>query len=136
MDQDFALFPEQASTHAPRVDGVFFFILAVLVFFTVLIAVMLLYFGIRYRRRSDADRPKPIEGSLKLELFWTLVPLGIALFIFYYSASVYFQMITPPPDTMEVYVIGKQWMWQTQHAGGQRETNQLHVPLGRPVKLT
>jgi cytochrome c oxidase subunit II len=136
MDSEFVLFPPQASTLAPKIDAVFFYILSVAVFFTVLIAVLLLYFAIKYRRRSNSEIPRPIEGSLRLEIVWTAIPLVLALSMFAWSASVYYEIVTPPPDTMEVYVVAKQWMWELQHAGGQREINQLHIPLGKPVKLT
>src|SRR5262249_33759589 len=66
---------------------------------------------------------------------WSVGPLLIALFIFLWGASLYFDVMRPPDNAMEVYVTGKQWMWHLQHPGGQREINQLHVPLGRPVKL-
>jgi cytochrome c oxidase subunit 2 len=130
------LFPEAASTLADEVDGLFFFILAVAVFFTLLVATLVIVFLIKYRRRSDADRPTPIAGSLKLELTWTIVPLVIALVIFVWGARVFVIWATPPENAMEVYVVGRQWMWHIQHTGGQREINQLHVPVNRPVKIT
>jgi cytochrome c oxidase subunit 2 len=136
MQGEFELHPAQASTTAPLVDGVYFELVAITAFFTLLIAFLLMYFAIKYRRRSEAERPRPVEGSLRLELFWTFVPLAIVLYIFYRSASVYFTMITPPRDALEIYVVGRQWMWTLQHPGGQREINYLHVPAGRPVKLT
>src|ERR1051325_513141 len=130
------LFPEQASTHAERVDGLFYFLLGVSVFFSVLIATLLIYFAVKYRRRSAAETPRPIHSSLALELTWTLIPLGITLFTFVWGAQLYFRAARPPEDVMEVYVVAKQWMWKMQHVGGQREINELHVPVGRPVKLT
>ncbi len=130
------LFPEAASTLAEEVDGLYFFILAVTFFFTGLVAVLVVAFIIRYRRRSAADRPRRIEGSLPLELAWTLIPLAIAMFIFVWGARVYVVWATPPENAMDIYVVGRQWMWHLQHTGGQREINQLHVPVGRPVRLT
>jgi cytochrome c oxidase subunit II len=130
------LFPEAASTLAEDVDGLFFFILAVAVFFTLLVATLIIVFLVKFRRRSDADRPRPIHGSLKLELIWTIVPLLIALVIFVWGARVYVTWANPPDDAMEIYAVGRQWMWHIQHTGGQREINQLHVPIGRPVKIT
>jgi cytochrome c oxidase subunit 2 len=135
MDTEFALLPEQGSTIAPLVDGVFWELTALTAFFTVLIAVLLMYFAIKYHRRSEQP-PPPVEGSLKLELFWTIVPLFIVLYVFWRATSVYFTMITPPPDTLEIYVVGRQWMWTFQHTGGQREINTLHVPVGQAIKLT
>jgi cytochrome c oxidase subunit 2 len=130
------LFPESASTLADEVDGLFFFILAVTLFFTLLIAAMILTFIVRYRRRSEADRPRRVAGSLALELTWTAIPLAITVGLFAWGAQVYVTATTVPEDALEVYVVGRQWMWHLQHTGGQREINQLHVPIGRPVKVT
>jgi len=136
MFADVLLFPEQASTHASQVDNLFFFLIGVSGFFTILIAVLVTYFAIKYRRRSDHERPRPIHYSIRLELVWSGIPLAISMFIFVWGAQLYFSWARPPDDAMEVYVVGKQWMWKMQHLGGQREINQLHVPLGQPVKLT
>ena len=70
-----------------------------------------------------------------LELTWTVVPFIIVMGIFVWGASVFFAMSRPPDDTLNIYVVGKQWMWKFQHLSGQREINELHVPVGRPVKL-
>lgn len=129
------LLPERASSIAGEVDALFFFIVAVTVFFTVAVSVAAVYFAVKYRRRSDADRPAEIHGSLLLELTWTLVPLGIVAVMFVWGAKVFFHMNRPPDDAMTVSVVGKRWMWKLQHPTGQREINELHVPLGRAVKL-
>jgi cytochrome c oxidase subunit 2 len=136
MRLDFPLFPEQASTVAGRVDALYFFLVAVSVVFSSLIFMLVGYFAIKYRRRSDAEWPRPILGDLRLELLWTIVPLGITLVMFVWGASLYFTISRPPAEALEISVVAKQWMWKFQHPGGQREINALHVPMGRPVKLT
>jgi cytochrome c oxidase subunit 2 len=136
MWQNLPLFPEQASTLAPRVDALFFFLLAVSVFFALLIFTLLLYFAVKYRRRSDQDRPRLIEGGLLLEILWTVVPFGLTVVMFAWGALLFAEIRTAPADALEVHVVGKQWMWKIQHPSGQREINELHVPVGRPVKLT
>jgi len=136
MFTEVPLFPEQASTHAGRVDALFFVLLGISGFFVALIAILLGVFAVKYRRRSAAERPAPIHSSLKLELTWTLIPIGICLFLFAWGAQLFFGSARSPQDALEVYVVAKQWMWKVQHVGGQREINQLHVPAGRPVKLT
>src|ERR1700682_3863913 len=128
--------PEQASSIARSVDHLYFFITAVTLFFTFLIFSTIFYFMIKYRRRSPDERPKAIEGSLPLEILWTAIPTMIVALIFVWSSSLYFQNSEPPPGAMEIFVTGKQWMWKVEHPEGQREINELHVPLGRPVKLT
>lgn len=136
MSPGFPLFPEQASTHAPRVDALYFYLVAVSVFFSLLIAGLVIYFAIKYRRRSETELPRGVAGSLKLELFWSVIPLAISLSFFFWGAKLFFSMSRPPNDAIEIYVVGKQWMWKVQHADGQREINELHVPVGRPVRLT
>jgi cytochrome c oxidase subunit 2 len=130
------LFPEQGSTMAPEVDALYFFLVALTAFFSLLIAGLIVFFAVRYRRVSEDDRPEPIAGSIKLELVWTAIPLGITLVLFYWGASVYFKLYRPPAGATEIYVVGKQWMWKFEHLDGQREINELHVPVGRPVRLT
>ncbi len=134
--QQIHLFPEAATAQAQQVDALFFFILGITVFFTTLVAVLVLTFAIKYRRRSDAERPPRIEGSLRLEIFWSAVPLVLGLVIFVWGARLYFSWAKAPEDRLEIYCVGKQWMWKFQHPGGQREINDLHVPVGRPVHLT
>jgi cytochrome c oxidase subunit 2 len=132
---DFPLFPERASTIAGSVDAVYFVLVAITVFFSVLIFGLVFYFAIKYRRRRPDEIPAPIHGSLRLELFWSIAPGIIALALFGWGTAIYFRNAAPPPGAMEIYVVGKQWMWKLQHPEGQREINELHVPVGRPVKL-
>jgi cytochrome c oxidase subunit 2 len=136
MFADVPLFPEQASTSAERVDALLYFLLGVSGFMTVLIAGLVIYFSAKYRRRAGAERTPRITGSVKLETFWSVIPLGISLFMFVWGTNVFFHLARPPDDAMEIYVVGKQWMWKLQHPDGQREINELHIPLGQPVKLT
>jgi cytochrome c oxidase subunit 2 len=130
------LFPEQASSFAPQVDALFTFLVIVSLAFSGLIFCLLLVFAIRYRRRSETEQPRPILGDLRLELLWTLVPLGLAMVIFVWGARLYVAMSHPPDDALEVAVVGQQWMWKFQYPEGQRAINELHVPVGHPVRLT
>ena len=136
MLSNLPLFPEQASTVAESVDILYVFLVLMSVFFSTLIFVLLLYFAIKYRRRSDTERPAPIHGDLRLELLWIVVPLGLTMVIFVWGAKVFFHMSTPPAEAIEISAVGKQWMWKFQHPSGHREINELHVPVGRAVKLT
>ena len=135
MQSSFPFVPESASSISSDVDAVYFYISGVTVFFTLLISAVIIFFVIRYRRRNAFEIPRPIEGSTKLETLWSVIPLMIALSIFAWGAKVYFAQYSPPKNAMEIYVVGKQWMWKFQHATGQREINELHVPVGRKVKL-
>jgi cytochrome c oxidase subunit II len=129
------LFPESASTMASRVDALYFFLLALSFFFSLLIAGLIVFYAVKYRRRAADSVGSEIHGGLALELTWTIVPLLITMVIFVWGASVFFAMSRPPDETINIYVVGKQWMWKFQHLDGQREINELHVPVGRPVKL-
>jgi cytochrome c oxidase subunit 2 len=133
---DFPLLPEKASTIAESVDTLYWLLVAISAFFAVLIFALIFFFAIRYRRRRPDEIPRPILGSLRLELFWSVTPGLIAIAVFVYGTVVYFRNAAPPPDAMEMYVVGKQWMWKIQHPEGHREINELHVPVGRAVKLT
>ena len=130
------LFPEQASTMASRVDALYFFLIAVSVFFAGLIFVLVITFAVKYRRRAGhTTASAQIEYNNSLEIVWTVVPLALTMVIFAWGASAYFSMYSPPQNALEVFVVGRQWMWKFQHPDGQREINELHVPIGRAVKL-
>ncbi|MCL4814374.1 MAG: cytochrome c oxidase subunit II [Vicinamibacteraceae bacterium] len=127
--------PEQASEFASSVDTFYFFMVSVSAFFAILVVTLVAVFAIRYRRRHEHEAGTPVHGALALELTWTLIPLGIAMVMFFWGASIFFAMSKPPSNAMEIYVVGKRWMWKFQHMTGQREINELHVPVGQPVKL-
>jgi cytochrome c oxidase subunit II len=131
----FTLLPPEASTMAVQVDGLFYALLGLSVFFILLIAGLILYFGVRYREGSNADRSGKSNGNYKLEATWAAIPFVISLGIFVWAGNLFFQDHTPPPGTIDIYVVGKQWMWKVQHTNGFREINELHVPTGQPVRL-
>ncbi len=128
--------PEQASTFAGEVDSLYIFLVALTTFFALLIAGAITYFAVKYRRHSPQDMPRPMEGAIKLEIVWSVIPFIIAMGIFGWGASIYFKQYRVPPESLEIYVVGKQWMWKFQHTEGQREINELHVPAGRKIRLT
>ena len=137
MNPAFRFFPDQASTIAPRVDALYFYLVGISVFFSLLIFISVVYFAVKYRRRSEDEPPPPqMRDDVRLEVTWMVVPLFLAMIAFFWGASVYFAMARPPANALEIFVVGRQWMWKFQHPDGQREINELHVPLGRPVKLT
>src|SRR5438105_7293525 len=129
------LFPVGASTMASRVDLLYFFVLAIASFFSLLIAGLIVFYAVKYRRRAPHSVGVPMEGGLLLETSWIVIPTLITVAIFVWGASVFFAMSTPPDETLNIYVVGKQWMWKFQHLDGQREIDELHVPVGRAVKL-
>jgi cytochrome c oxidase subunit 2 len=130
------IFPEQASVFAKDVDALYFFILATCAFFAAIVSVAVIWLGIKYHRTHDSQIGARIEGNLPLELIWSVIPTIISMFMFGWGASVFYHLRTPPAEALHLYAVGKQWMWKFQHLEGQREINELHLPAGRPVKIT
>src|SRR5271170_4451871 len=130
-----ALFPREASTIAPYADALYFFLLTITVIGLVLVATLVFGFSIRYRQENHPVAEQ-VEGSTLLEATWTIIPLALFLIVFVWGALLYFRIYNPPTNAMNIYVVGKQWMWKAEHPGGQHEINALHVPTGRPVQLT
>ena len=130
-----ALFPREASTIAPYMDALYFFLIGVTVVGLVLVLLLIGGFSFRYRKAVHPVAEQ-IEGSTLLEAIWTIIPLGIFLVTFVWGALLYFRIYTPPVNSMNIYIVGKQWMWKAEHPGGQHEINELHVPIGQPIQLT
>src|ERR1700726_2739627 len=132
---DSALFPREASTIAPYADALYFFLLTITLIGLTLVGILISGFAIRYRKEKHPVAI-PVEGSTLLEATWTIIPLALFLIVFVWGALLYFRIYTPPANAMNIYVVGKQWMWKAEHPGGQHEIDSLHVPTGRPVQLT
>ena len=130
------LFPEQASTFAWQVDALYFYLIAVSAFFTIGIVAAIIFFVLKYREKEKYATGAEIHGSIGLETLWSIIPFIISMTIFLGGAVIYYNQYRMPADTMEIYVVGKQWMWKMQHTTGQREINELHVPVNRKIKLT
>lgn len=133
---NFPLFPEQGSTSAAGVDNLTIFLTVVSVICTIGFYLAMLVLAIKYRRRHPDEIPAQIHGHNVLEITWSVIP-GIVMFIMFgWGVVVFFDLYRTPVGAMEMFVVGKQWMWKTQHPDGHREINELHVPVGRPIKLT
>ena len=128
-------FPDQASNFAGNVDALFSFILMTTLFFAVLVTVLVIFAAFKYRRKSENEVGDDVHGNNALEVGWTLIPLLIAILIFAWGAVIYVNYRIAPKDTLDIYVIGKQWMWKLQQPNGRKEINELHLPVGRNVKL-
>jgi cytochrome c oxidase subunit II len=135
MQSHIPLFPESASSFAREVDAIYAMWALISVFFSLLIAALVVYFMVRYRRRSPDEVGLPERPALWLEVVWSVIPLIIALAMFAWGAKIFFHMRMPPPDVVEYWAVGKQWMWKVQHPEGVREINSFHVPTGRPILL-
>ncbi len=130
------IFPEQASSFAWQVDLLYAYLNVIAAFFTIGIVLALIFFAVKYRAKQKFGKGAEIHGSVALETTWSFIPFVISMTIFLGGAYVYYNQYRPPSDSMEIYVVGKQWMWKIQHGTGQREINELHVPVGRKIKLT
>jgi len=132
---NFAIFPPEASTIAPYADALYFFLILISVVGLAAVAALVVTFSIRYRQERNPVATQ-IEGSTLLEATWTIIPLILFMICFVWGALLYFRIYSPPANAMNIYVVGKQWMWKAEHPGGQHEINALHVPIGRPIQLT
>ena len=133
-------FPDRASTIAGQIDNLYFAWLILSGVVALAVAVLIVWFAIRYRRGSAANRSlaDALEHDKKMhriEIIWTVVPLVLFLAMFVWSARVYYQSVAVPKDALPIYVVAKQWMWHAEHPGGEREIDELHVPANRPIEL-
>jgi cytochrome c oxidase subunit 2 len=128
--------PDQASSFARDVDGLYAFLWALTIAIGTLLTLLILYFAVKYRRRNEDEIPRPVRASHRLEAIWVGVPFVVAMGIFVWGADLYYRMYRPPEEAIDIYVVAKQWMWKFQHLDGHREINELHVPVGRKVKMT
>ena len=137
MLERLGLMPPQASTVAGQVDLLYAFLVLVSAFFSILIAGTVIGLSVKYRRRGgEFVRTPHIHGSTALEIAWSIIPFGITMIMFFWGAHLFVTLKRPPDNALQVNVVGKQWMWKVQHLEGRREINELHVPVGRPVKVT
>jgi cytochrome c oxidase subunit 2 len=132
---NFSLYPPEASKIAPQMDALYFFMVLVSMIGMTIVILLLTSFSILYSKKRHPVAVQ-IEGSTMLEATWTIIPLGLFLIMFVWGALIYFRVYTPPANAMNIYVVGKQWMWKAEHPGGQHEINALHIPTGRPIQLT
>ena len=132
---NFPLFPPEASKLAPEMDALLFFEILVSLIGLTIVFLLVTTFCILYSKGRHPVATQ-IEGSTLLEATWTIIPLGLFLLMFVWGALIYFRVYTPPANAMNIYVVGKQWMWKAEHPGGQHEINALHIPTGKPIQLT
>jgi cytochrome c oxidase subunit II len=132
----FPIFPTAASHMATRVDRLYFGLILISAMYLAIIFLPMFYFLFKYRRGHKADRTPLRIKTWKVEIVWTVVPFLMMMGLFGWAATLYFQMERVPAGALEAVVVGKQWMWKIQHAEGNREINELHVPVGQTMKLT
>ena len=131
----FALFPPEASGIAPYTDALYFFLVLISLVGMAIVTLLVVLFSVLYRKERNPEATQ-IEGSTLLEATWTIIPLALFMVAFVWGALLYFRIYNPPTNAMNIYIVGKQWMWKAEHPGGQHEINALHIPINRPVQLT
>src|SRR5262245_31919645 len=112
------LFPDQASTFAWQIDALYAYLILISLFFTVGIVAAIFFFAIKYREKEKFASGAEIHGSITLETVWSIIPFIISMTIFLGGAIVYYNQYHPPQEAMDIYVVGKQWMWKFQHSTG------------------
>src|SRR5437879_13404199 len=132
----FPILPAQASKVAQQTDYLYWGLTCASVAVCVVVFVPIIYFRLKYRNGKRADRTPLDLPQMGIEITWTVLPLLIFMGFYAWGAKQYFLIERPPPDAMDLNVVGKQWMWKIQHPEGNREINELHVPAGRNVRLT
>jgi cytochrome c oxidase subunit 2 len=135
MNTDFRLLPLDAAASAARLDSLALCLLLLTGAVAAVLLALMIGFSVRYRAGSKADRTHVPKQGLPLEIAWTVIPLLLFLGIYAWGAVDYIKLYQAPANAMPVFVVAKQWMWEAQHRNGRREIGQLHVPLGRPVRL-
>ena len=134
-DIDIRLLPPSASEFAAQYDVLFWYITAVCLAGGLAVYAMVTYFSFAYAAKVPGERTPRILGSVKLEVAWTLIPLFFFLTFFVWGVKMYNSRVVTPTDAPEFLIVGKQWMWKVQHPDGQREINEIHVPVDVPFKL-
>ena len=133
--QSVPIWPESAGAYADRLDFLTICLLAIAFLTAGLVIFLLTFFAIKYRHSSNADRSGTITKTWRWEVSWTVVSLLIFVALAIWGANMFLRLYDPPPNALQIFVVGKQWMWKVQHPGGQREINELHVPAGQNVRL-
>lgn len=128
--------PQSASNFADGLDALSWFLMGVSAFFSILVIGLIIFFAIKYHRKSEDEIGTPVPSPLWIEVTWSVIPLIIALIAFAWGTKTYLNYFNPPEDTLNISAIGRQWMWKFQHPDGRREINTLRVPVGKNIKLT
>ncbi len=124
-----------ASQNAAEIDRLLWALLLLSLAVLALVFGLLFRYVVKYRASSTLDRGTVAQKTWRFEVAWTAATLAVFFGLFVWGADLYVRLSEPPRDALKIYVIAKQWMWKVEHAGGQREINALHLPVGRPIEL-
>lgn len=127
--------PPVGSKVAGEVDNLYSFLLTASLISCVILIGGMLFFVVKYKRKTNNDKTAYISHNTFLEFLWSFIPLVIFLAVFGWGWHIYHQMRSFPQDSLEVAVMGKQWLWDFTYKNGKATTNEFVVPVGKPVKL-
>ena len=128
--------PPQRSTTAHEIDSLYQFILISSIILTLLVTAAMIYFIVKYRRKSHTDRPRDVHESRWLEISWIVIPTLLVLVVFFWGFRAYVSTSIPPTDAIEIKVTAQKWAWTFEYDNGVQGFSEIWVPAGRPIKLT
>ena len=128
-------FTSSASTIGAQTDALTLGVLLLSIFFTSIVVILMFYFGIKYREGNEVDRSNPPGANAKIELSWIGGLFILSLGVFSWGTIEFYHINRPPENSLDIYVVGKQWMWKVQHQEGPSEIDTLHIPVGQPIRL-
>lgn len=128
-------FPEQSSTIASEVDALYYFIFYLSIFFFVLVTGGSFYFAWKYKKKGKDTFTQGLAHNTSLEIFWTVVPTILVFVVFVWGFKTYLKMQVPPSNAIEIKVTGQKWFWTFAYPQGVVTTNELVVPVNKPVNL-
>lgn len=126
--------PTQGTEISKSVDSLYAFLLIISLVSCVIVIGGMLYFAVKYKRKSANDKTAYITHDTRLEILWSVIPLILFLFVFAWGWSIYHDMRTMPKDALEIHVTGKQWAWAVEYKNGVKST-EVVVPVDRDVKI-
>ncbi len=126
--------PRASSTLADETDRAYYITYWICVGFFVVVVGAMIYFAIRYKRKSDDERTSPVDHNFRLEVFWSLVPSVLLVWLFVIGVKGYANAETAPNEAFQIRVTAQMWSWSFEYPDG-TQTDSLYVPAGRPVKL-
>jgi cytochrome c oxidase subunit 2 len=135
MGEWIPFWPRTAAVSGNIVNNLFIAELGLCTLIVLSVMGLMLNFIVRYRHGSSASRAHRVQATWHYEIAWTTATLLAFLALFIIGAIYYIELYKPPPADIELFVVGKQWMWKVQHHGGQREIDEVHVPVGKTVRL-
>lgn len=131
------LLPEAASLQAIPIDKLFRLdFIAIAVLFSLIVGLMVYSIVVFRRRKNDMSDGPHIEGNIRLEVVWTLIPLGFVLFLAYYGSAALGETQAADPKPLRVDVVGSQWSWRFEYPDYGIISTELILPVDKQALLS